>query len=88
MNLTPHLAQNDSLTRTERRRSAIDARTNRHIGYQIAQTCRKMAQCIFVWGKQQGTMRMGDSEEAPSPAGAACFALRTLSCGNWLDPNN
>ena len=58
MNVTPHVAQNDSLTKTgKRRRSAIDARTTRHIGYQISQTCRKMAECIFGWGKQHGTMR-------------------------------
>ena len=41
----------------KRRRSAIDARTTRHIGYRISQTCRKMAECIFGWGKQHGTMR-------------------------------
>jgi len=58
MNVTPHVAQNDCLTKTgKRRRSAIDARTTRHIGYQISQTCRKMAECIFGWGKQHGTMR-------------------------------
>jgi hypothetical protein len=53
INVTPHVAQNDCLTKTgKRRRSAIDARTTRHIGYQISQTCRKMAECIFGWGKQ------------------------------------
>ena len=58
MNVTPHVAQNDNLTKTGKRRSsAIDARTTRHIGYQISQTCRKMAECIFGWGKQHGTMR-------------------------------
>jgi transposase len=58
MNITPHIAQNDSLTKTgKRRRSAIDARTTRHIGYRISQTCRAMAECIFGWGKQHGTMR-------------------------------
>ncbi len=58
MGITPHVAQNDSLTKTgKRRRSAIDARTTRHIGYQISQTCRKMTECIFGWGKQHGTMR-------------------------------
>lgn len=58
MNVTPHVAQNDSLTKTGKRRaSAIDARTTRHIGYQISQTCRKMTECIFGWGKQHGTMR-------------------------------
>jgi hypothetical protein len=58
MSVTPHVAQNDSLTKTGKRRmSAIDARTTRHIGYQISQTCRKMTECIFGWGKQHGTMR-------------------------------
>jgi IS5 family transposase len=58
MNVTPHVAQNDSLTKTgKRRKSAIDRRTTRHIGYTISQTCRKMVECIFGWGKQHGTMR-------------------------------
>src|SRR6516165_7829838 len=36
MNVTPHVAQNDSLTKTgKRRRSAIDERTTRHLGYRI-----------------------------------------------------
>jgi hypothetical protein len=48
MSVTPHVAQNDSLTKTgKRRRSAIDSRTTRHIGYQISQACRKMTECIF-----------------------------------------
>ena len=58
MNVTPHVAQNDSLTKTGKHRSsAIDARTTRHLGYQASQTCRKMTECIFGWGKQAGTMR-------------------------------
>ncbi len=56
--VTPHVAQNDAQTKTgRRRRSAIDRRTTRHAGYAISQTCRKMAECIFGWGKQHGTMR-------------------------------
>jgi transposase len=52
-NITPHVAQN-----TERRGgSAIDDRTVRHKGYGMSQTCRKMIECIFGWGKQHGTMR-------------------------------
>ena len=58
MNVTPHVAQNDAITKTgNRRTSAIDQRTTRHIGYEISQTCRKMTECIFGWGKQHGTMR-------------------------------
>jgi transposase len=56
--VTPHVAQNDAPTKTgKRRRSAIDRRTTRHAGYAISQTCRKMIECIFGWGKQHGTMR-------------------------------
>lgn len=52
-NVTPHVAQN-----TERRGgSAIDDRTTRHEGYSMSQTCRKMIECIFGWGKQHGTLR-------------------------------
>ena len=58
MNVTPHVAQNDSVAKTGRRRkSAIDGRTTRHAGYEISQTCRKAVECIFGWGKQHGTMR-------------------------------
>ena len=65
MSVTPHVAQNDSLTKTgKRRRSAIDSRTTRHIGYQISQACRKMTECISGWGKQQGTMRRPSIEVA------------------------
>ena len=56
--VTPHVAQNDAATKTgKRRRSAIDRRTTRHVSYAISQTCRKMAECIFGWGKQHGTIR-------------------------------
>ena len=58
LNVTPHVAQNDALTKTGRRRtSAIDKRTTRHVGYRISQSCRAMVECIFGWGKQHGTMR-------------------------------
>ena len=56
--VTPHVAQNDALTKTgRRRRSSIDKRTTRHDGYGISQRRRKMIECIFGWGKQHGTMR-------------------------------
>ena len=57
-NVTPHVAQHNYVTKSGRRRkSAIDGRTTRHEGYGLSQTCRKMAECIFGWGKQHGTMR-------------------------------
>jgi transposase len=56
--VTPHVAQNNTATKTgRRRRSAIDGRTTRHAGYRRSQTRRAMLECIFGWGKQHGTMR-------------------------------
>ena len=56
--VTPHVTQNDAVTKTgRRRRSAIDKRTTRHNGYGMSQTRRAMIECLFGWGKQHGTMR-------------------------------
>ena len=44
--VTPHVAQN-----TNKRRSAIDARTTRHAGYAISQVARKMVEHPFGWIK-------------------------------------
>lgn len=58
INVTPHVTQNNGLTKTGRlRRSAIDARTTRHAGYAMSQSRRPRSECIFGWGKQHGTMR-------------------------------
>jgi hypothetical protein len=58
LNVTPHVARNDSITATgKRRQSAIDERTTRHEGYGMSQSRRAMTECIFGWGKQHGTMR-------------------------------
>jgi transposase len=58
LGVTPHVAQNNALTKTgARRTSAIDGRTTRHEGYGLSQKRRKMIECIFGWGKQHGTMR-------------------------------
>ena len=50
--VTPHVSQND-----KGRRSAIDARTTRHAGYQISQRKRKRIEEIFGWMKTVGGMR-------------------------------
>jgi transposase len=52
-NITPHVAQNVKRNGG----SAIDNRTTRHAGYGMSQTCRKMIECVFGWGKQHGTLR-------------------------------
>jgi transposase len=50
---TPHVAQNI----TDRRGSAIDARTTRHPGYAISQRIRKRVEEIFGWEKTVGNFR-------------------------------
>ena len=50
--MTPHIAKNDALTKTgKRRRSTVDARTTRHQGYQISQRVRKRIEEVFGWAK-------------------------------------
>jgi hypothetical protein len=46
--VTPHVAQNEAATKTgKRRRSAIDGRTTRHVGYAMSLSRRAMIECIF-----------------------------------------
>jgi len=52
LRVTPHVAQNDT-----NRRSAIDARTTRHSGYDVSQRVRKRVEEIFGWGKDVGPIR-------------------------------
>jgi transposase len=49
LNVTPHIAQNIS-----GRRSAVDARTTRHVGYAVSQRKRKRIEEPFGWGKTIG----------------------------------
>jgi transposase len=53
INVTPHVAQN----LTANGGSAIDARTTRHLGYELSQRCRKRIEQCFGWGKVIGPMR-------------------------------
>jgi len=50
---TPHVAQNEHA----RRRSAIDGRTTRHLGYEISQRIRMRIETIFGWLKSVGGLR-------------------------------
>lgn len=52
-NVTPHVAKNQN----ERRRSAIDGRTTRHVGYRISQTIRMRIEQVFGWIKSVGGLR-------------------------------
>lgn len=52
MHVTPHIARNDALTKTgRRRRSTADARTTRHPGYAVSQRVRKRIEEAFGWAK-------------------------------------
>src|SRR5580700_12236621 len=52
INVTPHVAQNDS-----HRRSAIDGRTTRHAGYAVSQRKRKRVEEVFGWIKTVALQR-------------------------------
>jgi len=53
--VTPHIARNDHVTKTGRRRtSAIDGRTTRHAGYALSQRIRKRIEEAFGWIKTVG----------------------------------
>lgn len=52
LGVTPHVAQN-----TTNRRSAIDDRTTRHVGYSISQKLRMRIEQVFGWGKTIGGLR-------------------------------
>jgi transposase len=49
---TPHVAQSNN-----NRRSAIDGRTTRHVGYAMSQRLRMRIEEIFGWGKTVGGLR-------------------------------
>jgi len=52
MNVTPHIARHDAVTKTgKRRRSSVDERTTRHPGYAISQRIRKRIEEPFGWAK-------------------------------------
>lgn len=67
--ITPHIAKNDHLTKTgKRRRSSIDGRTTRHPGFTVSQRVRKRIEEAFGWIKAaagqakthfRGTRRVG-----------------------------
>ena len=52
LNVTPHVAKNES-----GRRSAIDARTTRHPGYDLSQRIRKRIEEAFGWAKTVAGLR-------------------------------
>ena len=56
--VTPHIARDDHLTKTGKRRtSAIDGRTTRHPGYGVSLRIRKRIEEVFGWTKTVGGLR-------------------------------
>lgn len=50
--VTPHIAIDGHVSKTgKHRKTAIDARTTRHAGYDISQCCRKRIEEVFGWIK-------------------------------------
>jgi transposase len=50
--VTPHIAIDGHLSKTGTpRKTAVDGRTTRHIGYEISQRCRKRIEEVFGWIK-------------------------------------
>src|SRR5262249_16182068 len=83
MNITPHVAQNDSLTKIGKHRSsAIDRRTTRHISYRISQSCRAMSECIFGWGSCTAPCARPSTAVLPSWVPISCsISSATISDG-------
>lgn len=56
--VTPHIARDDHVTRTgKRRRSAVDGRTTHHAGYAVSLRIRKRVEEVFAWMKTIGVLR-------------------------------
>jgi len=50
--VTPHIAIDGHLSKTGKpRKTALDGRTTRHVGYDISQRCRKRIEEVFGWIK-------------------------------------
>ena len=56
--VTPHIAGDDHLTKTgKRRKTAVDGRTTRHPGYAVSLRIRKRIEEVFGWTKSVGGLR-------------------------------
>lgn len=68
--VTPHVAQNVS-----NRSSAIDARTTRHVGYEMSQICRKAVERPFGWAKAAAGMSQVHHRGRPLVGWVFTFAM-------------
>lgn len=76
--ITPHIAPNDHLTKTgKRRHTSIDGRTTRHGGFAVSQRVRKRIEEVFGWIKAaagQGKTRLRGTARV-----GAAFTLATAA---------
>jgi hypothetical protein len=83
--VTPHIAIDGHLSKTgKRRKTAIDARTTRHSGYDISRRCRKRIEEIFGWIKSSAglakiKLRGRDRVDAVFVLALAAYNLIRLS---------
>ena len=64
--ITPHIAVNNHLTKTgKRRRTTIDGRTTRHPGHAVSQRLRKRIEEAFGWIKAAAGGRVPERDVAP-----------------------
>ncbi len=68
--VTPHVSQN-----TTRRRSAIDGRTTRHVGYEVSAFKRRLAEGVFGWAKTVGLLRKTRHKGKPRVGWVFTFTL-------------
>ena len=68
--ITPHVAQN-----TTNRRSAIDRRTTRHVGYAMSINARRFIERVFGWGKTVGPWRQTHFRGRPRVGMSFLFGL-------------
>ena len=70
INVTPHVAQNDN-----GRRSAIDGRTTRHLGYAVSLRIRKRIEEAFGWAKTVAGLRKARHRGLPKIDWQFTFAM-------------
>ena len=74
--VTPHIAIQGSVSKLGKsRKTAIDSRTLRHVGYAISQRCRKRIEEIFGWIKKAGGLAKVKVRGRPKVEAAFAFAV-------------
>jgi transposase len=76
MSVTPHIARDDAVTKTgKRRRSCVDGRTTRHPGYTASQHIRKRIEEPFGWAKTIAGLAKTKFRDTRSVAHHFTFAM-------------